>query len=458
MLQCKIVTITRKESGTVHFFASPADGARQLAEISKLSRMSATGNSQLIMPPGTEWTPGFDVARATDAYIATVPASDRAQSDAYFEGGYWLDLWGTLITVSIAWVLLSSRFSARVRDFTERHFKRANPPVLAYVLIYLAVVSLLTLPWELYTGFFREHAYSMSNHTLGGFLRDWVVGFAVNAALGGLALTGLYAILRRVGRRWIGWATLASGGLLFLLMLVFPVFIAPLFNDYQPLPAGEVRESILQLARENDVPADDVYWFNASSQTKRISANVSGVLGTTRISLNDNLLEGTSLPEIRAVMAHEMGHYALHHSYWLPLGLTLVFGLGFWAVDRSFDRIVRRHGRRWGVRGLADPAGLPLIIAIFGVTLFLLAPVINNMIRLAEHQADAYGLDAAREPHGFASTAMRLSSYRKLEPSALEEAILFDHPSGRTRVERAMRWLAEHPPTSAAGGATTAQP
>jgi STE24 endopeptidase len=201
-----------------------------------------------------------------------------------------------------------------------------------------------------------------------------------------------------------------------------------------------------------------VYWFDASRQTKRISAKVSGVLGTTRIALNDNLLEGTSLPEIRAVMAHEMGHYALHHSYWLPLGLTLVFGLGFWAVDRSFDRIVRRHGRRWGVRGLADPAGLPLIVAIFGMTLFLLTPVISNMIRFAEHQADAYGLDAAREPHGFASTAMRLSGYRKLEPSALEEAILFDHPSGRTRVERAMRWLAEHPPTSAAGGATTAQP
>jgi STE24 endopeptidase len=452
MLQCKIVTITRKESGTAHFLSSLAGGARSLPEESKLSRMSATRDSQPIMPPGTEWTPGFDVTRATDAYIATIPASERVQSDAYFEGGYWLGLWGTLITVTIAWILLSSRFSARLRDFTERHFRRVNPPVLAYTLVYLAVVGLLTLPWEIYTGFFREHAYGMSNQTLGGFLRDWGVGFAVNAALGGLALTGLYAILRRVGRRWIGWATLASGGFLFLLMLISPVFIAPLFNDYRPLPAGEVRESILQLARENDVPADDVYWFDASRQTKRISANVSGVLGTTRIALNDNLLEGTSLPEIRAVMAHEMGHYALHHSYWLPLGLTLVFGFGFWVVDKSFDRIVRRHGRRWGVRGLADPAGLPLIVAIFGVTLFLLTPVINNMIRFAENRADAYGLDAAREPHGFASTAMRLSSYRKLEPSALEEAILFDHPSGRTRVERSMRWLAEHPPASAAAG------
>jgi STE24 endopeptidase len=252
--------------------------------------------------------------------------------------------------------------------------------------------------------------------------------------------------VRRVGRRWVGWATVATGAFLFLVILISPVFIAPLFNDYQPLPPGEVRESILQLAHDNGVPADDVYWFNASKQTKRISANVSGTLGTTRISLNDNLLEGASLPEIRAVMAHEMAHYMLHHSYWLPLGMTLVFGLGFWAVDRSFDRIVRRRGQRWEVRGLADPAGLPLIVAILAVTLYLLTPVMNNMVRLAENQADAYGLDAAREPNGFASVAMRISNYRKLEPSAFEEAIFFDHPSGRTRVARAMRWLAEHPP------------
>jgi STE24 endopeptidase len=98
------------------------------------------------------------------------------------------------------------------------------------------------------------------------------------------------------------------------------------------------------------------------------------------------------------------------------------------------------------VRDLADPAGLPLAFAIFTVVLYFLTPVTNSMIRTAENQADAFGLDASREPHGFASVAMRLSSYRKLEPSALEEVIFFDHPSGRARVERAMRWLSDHPP------------
>ena len=100
-----------------------------------------------------------------------------------------------------------------------------------------------------------------------------------------------------------------------------------------------------------------MYWFDASKQTKRISANVSGLGGTTRIALNDNLLNGTSLPEIRAVMGHEMGHYRLHHGLWLALGFTIALGIGYFVINRMFGRFQRRHGERWGIRDLADPGG-----------------------------------------------------------------------------------------------------
>jgi STE24 endopeptidase len=145
-------------------------------------------------------------------------------------------------------------------------------------------------------------------------------------------------------------------------------------------------------------------------------------------------------------MGHEMGHYRLHHGLWLTLGFTIALGIGYFVVNRVFGRIQRRRGERWGVRDLADPAGVPLAMAILMIVLYLLTPVTNTMIRTAENQADAFGLDAAREPYGFASVAMRLSNYRKLEPGSLEEIIFYDHPSGRARVERAMRWLKEHPP------------
>ena len=258
-------------------------------------------------------------------------------------------------------------------------------------------------------------------------------------------LDGL-TVMRRVRERWVLWATAVTFVLILFVFMVSPVFVAPLFNQYHPLPPGEMRDSILALAKQSGVPADDVYWYNASKQTKRISANVSGLAGTTRISLNDNLMNETSLPEIRAVMGHEMGHYKLNHGIKLAVGFTIALGIGYFVVNYAFGRIQRRHGERWGIRDLADPAGLPLAFAILTVAMYLLTPVTNSLVRTAEHQADAFGLDAAREPHGFASVAMRLGTYRKLEPGALEEVIFFDHPSGRRRVARAMQWLADHPP------------
>jgi STE24 endopeptidase len=410
--------------------------------------MADAGSLPLDVPAGAEWSAGFDAARATDAWIATIPAAERAKSDAYFEGGYWIEAWGALVTVAIAWVLLETRLSARLRDLAERRAKKPFRQTLIYAALFLFATGILVLPWTLYVDFFREHQYGMSNQTLAAFLGEQGISLALEVAIGALAIAVLYAIVRRVRERWVYWATGATAVFLLFMIMVNPVFIAPLFNDYQPLPAGGLRDSILTLAHENGIPADDVYGYDASRQTTRISANVSGFLHTTRIALNDNLLNGTSAPEIRAVMAHEMGHYVLNHALWIPLGTALVLGVGFWAVNRLFGVIHARRGGRWGVRDIADPAGLPLAMAILAVVLLLLSPLSNGIVRIAENQADAFGLDAAKEPQGFASVAMRLASYRKIEPGPVEECVFFDHPSGRTRVLRSMRWLAEHPPAS----------
>jgi Zn-dependent protease with chaperone function len=401
---------------------------------------------QLTIPPEAAWGPTFDVGRATDAYIATIPAAERAKSDAYFEGGYWIGLWSTLIAIGVCWLLLRFRFAARLRDWAAA---RGRGPWLQSLVVatgFLLVFSLLLLPWSLYTDYFREHQYAMSNYTLGRYLREWGINTAFSVAFVGLALSGFYRIVRRVRERWVWWATAVTAVLILFVFMVQPVVLDPLFNDYKPLPAGELRDSILALAKKTRVPVDDVFWYDASRQTKRISANVAGLGGTARIALNDNLVNGTSLPEIRAVMGHEMGHYVLHHGIKLGLGFTLAFGIAYVVINRLFGRLQRGHGERWGVRDIADPAGLPLAFAIFTIVTYLLTPVTNGMIRAAENQADAFGLDAAQEPYGFASVAMRLGTYRKLEPGALEELIFYDHPSGRARVQRAMQWLKDHPP------------
>jgi STE24 endopeptidase len=256
----------------------------------------------------------------------------------------------------------------------------------------------------------------------------------------------LYAVFRRAPRRWWIWGTIVAVVFAFLGGLIAPVYIEPLFNAYEPLTNPEISEPILAMARANQIPVKQVFEVDASRQTTRVSANVAGFLGTTRIALNDNLLEQCSLPEIREVMAHEMGHYVLNHGAKLLTYFGLFVLIGFAFARVLFDLAVRRCGAKWGVRGIADPAGLPLLVLIFSTLVFVATPFINTVVRVTEREADAFGINTSREPDGMAKVALKLGAYRKLDPSPLEEFIFYDHPSGRARIRMAMDWKAANLP------------
>lgn len=381
---------------------------------------------------------------ATQAFMDRLKGEARVKSDAYAEGGYWLLLWNLLYGLLAAWLLLSTRVSARIRDFAERRSGNRNLQALTYVLVYVPLVALLTLPLTFYEGFYREHFYGLSNLSFAAWLGEAGIGLGVDMVITGIAITGLYMILRRLPHTWWAWGTVAGAVFIMLLFMIGPVFISPLFNTYKPLPEGPIRNDILSMARANGIPADNVYYFDASKQTKRVSANVSGLFGTTRISLNDNLLNRTTPAEIRAVMAHEMGHYVLNHGIKHTVSFSLVLLGGLLFLKLSWEWAARRFGDRYGIKGIADPAGLPLLVALFSVYIFLATPVYKTIIRTAETEADLFGLNAAREPDGFAEAIFKLAEYRKLEPGAVEEFIFFDHPSGYQRIFAAMRWKAEN--------------
>ncbi|HEY3663307.1 MAG TPA: M48 family metallopeptidase [Chthoniobacterales bacterium] len=399
-------------------------------------------------------TKSFDPAAATRAWLATVPAEKRARSDAYFEGGYWLILWNCLLAVAIAIFFLASGLSARLRDFAERLTRSKILQPALYAIPYVVIVYLLSFPLLVYSDFFREHAYGLANQSFGPWFGEQLIGLALTIAFSSLLMMALYAAFRRAPRTWWLWG---SGlGLLFLAlqMLIAPVFIAPLFNKYTPLSDPKISQPILAMATANQIPVHQVFEVDASRQSKRVSANVSGLFGTTRISLNDNLLKQCTLPEIRIVMAHEMGHYVLNHAFKLILYFGLFVAGAFAFSFVFFERAIRRWGAPWRVRGVADPAGLPLLVLLFTLYFFLLTPLANTAIRVTEREADAFGINTAREADGFAMVALKLGTYRKLDPGSLEEIVFFDHPSGRARIRMAMDWKAANLPPGDAGGTT----
>lgn len=387
---------------------------------------------------------GFDVASATRAYLDTLQGPARAQSDAYFEGGYWLPLWGTAIGVLVDWLFLRFRIAHALRAFGERVSKRAWIVTAITAFFYTLIGTLVTLPWTIYTGYTREKRYDLLDQTFGAWAGEQAIGIAMALVLMPLAVVAIYALIRRAPRSWWLWSTGVIGLFMLFAMVLGPVFIAPLFNQYTELEDGPLRDRIEAVAAQYEIPAEHIYVFDQSKQHKRISANVSGLGPTIRISLNDNLLERTSDEEILAVMGHEMGHYKLHHTWWIVGILLSLFALGLFVTSRVAPALIRRYGERWGVRDMGDPASLPVLAICLGIWMFLMTPATNSLIRWAESKADAFGLDAAREPDGFAKVAMRLSEYRKIEPGPLEEFVFFDHPSGATRVRMAMQWKADN--------------
>ncbi len=389
-------------------------------------------------------TAPFDPVSATEALLATVPPDVAARSDAYFEGGYWLLLWGTLVSVAAAWVLLHFGLAARMRDHAERASRRPWLSSLLFSAAFVVASTGLELPWSIYADFVREHRYELATQSFGEWIVEAGISLAVSVALFAPAFALFYGLIRRAGRAWWAWGSALAIALVAFALLIQPVYIEPLFNHYAPLEPGALREEILSLARANGVPTDDVLVVDSSRQTNRISANVAGLFGTARIALSDNLLAQGTPEEILAVTAHEIGHFALGHVSTLLIQLGLAFGVGFLFADRVFAAVHRRHGARFGVRDLADPAGLPILYAAFSVYLLLMTPALNTIIRVNESQADLFALNAARQPDGFASIALKLGSHRKLAPGPLEEALMFDHPSGRSRILMAMRWKAEH--------------
>lgn len=386
----------------------------------------------------------FDIDAAVEAYLSRQSPEEKARSDAYFEGGYWLQLWGFLYAIGVAWLLLRTGLSAKMRDQAERIVRWRPLQTALYTIGYVLLATLLFFPLTVYQGFFREHKYDLATQTFPGWLRDWAVDLGLSAILLAILFMALYGVFRKLPRTWWVWGGVVGLVFLVFLMVIGPVYIDPLFNTYTTLEDPEVRDPILSMARANGIEVDHVYQFDASRQTTRVSANVSGFMGTMAIRLNDNLLNRCSMAEIKEVMAHEIGHYVLNHVYemLIPFGLILVGAFAF--VRWSFDRVRARWGERWGVSGIGDVAGMPLLVALLATYFFLMTPVVNTVIRVNEAEADLFALHAAGEPDGAAEVALKLGEYRKLDPSPIEEFLLYDHPSGRSRIHMAMTWKAEH--------------
>ncbi|MBI2840262.1 MAG: M48 family metallopeptidase [Acidobacteria bacterium] len=400
--------------------------------------------SVIPIPPEAQPSANFSAEAATNAYMALIPPEAKARSDAYFEGGYWLRLWDILYGAAVALVLLNLRWSAAMRNLSERITRFKPLQTILYWTQYVVVTFILGFPLGVYDDYFREHKYGLATQTFGPWMTDQLKDMGIGLVLGAIITVILFGVVRRLQRSWWIWGSVVTVLFIIFVSLIAPVYLVPIFNKVTLLNDPKITDPILSMARANGIPAGDVYQIDASKQTTRMSANVSGFGHTMRITLNDNLLRRGSPEEIESVMGHEMGHYVLDHVYGGILFFGVVFVVGFALLRWALDWSLRRWGEKWQIRGIGDTAVLPLVVLMASIFFFVLTPVLNTYIRTIEHEADIFGLNASRQPDGFAQAAIHLGEYRKMSPGPIEEWIFYDHPSGRRRIHDSMTWKAEN--------------
>lgn len=387
----------------------------------------------------------FDPAAATAAYLAQLPPEAHAKATAYTQGGHWLDLWGFLIAVLVSFLIVRSGVLVGFRRNLERRKPRPVVVSLAVGVAYLLIDSVLSLPWSAYSGWWRQKQYGLTSQAFTGWLGETAITAVIGAVLFGLFLTALYALIRKAPRTWWLWSGGLTAVFIVIMMVLAPIYIEPIFNKYTPAPAGPVRDQVVAMAKANGIPADKIFVYNGSKQSNAYTANVSGLFGSARVAMSDTMFkQGADLAEVRGVVGHEMGHYAHYHSLWIAGVMSVLAVIAFFLVDRLFAPVSALMGADT-VRGLADPAGLPILAVILGVLGLLGQPATNSLIRIAESDADQYSLVHFNEPDGLSKALVKTIEYRAATPGRVEEILFYDHPAVGRRIRHAMDWKATHP-------------
>lgn len=368
--------------------------------------------SETVGVTSNEETP--DAARRAPGPVAVPEASEKTQR--FYRSGNLLWLFNKAWALLIPALFLFTGFSARMRDVAQGVGRKWFFVIAAYVVIYFAVNYLLNLPLNYYQGFVRQHEYGISKQSFEQWFGDSLKSLMV-MVVGGILLVWIpYLLIKRSPQRWWLYTGIAAIPVMMLFMLVLPIWIAPLFNDYGPMQDKGLEAEILQLADRAGIEDSRVFEVNKSEDTEAMNAYVGGFLNTKRIVFWDTLIQKLDRDQVLAVMAHEMGHYVLGHLWKAILLFSVLILLSLYAIHRTMPVLIRRFHSRFGFDDPADIASLPLLILLMSAFSLVAVPVAFAFTRHMEHESDRFALEVRRDNYAMASALVFLHHENLVHP------------------------------------------
>ena len=374
------------------------------------------------------------------------------QALAFHRSGNVLWAFARLWDIAVPFGLLVSGASAKLRNLAKRIGRNWFFTAGIYVILFLLIVFLLDLPLRYYAGYVRLHEYGLSRQSLGKWLGDSVLHLLVDMIGAFLVAWVPFLLIARFPRSWWLVTGLLMIPFLAIVMLITPVMIDTLFNDFRPMsevvdkPKGPeavkpidrraLEAKILELAGRAGISAEQVFEVDKSVDTVAVNAYVTGLFGTHRIVLWDTMLAKLDEKEILAIMGHEMGHYALGHVGWTIVMSSVIVLTGLFFTDWVGRRLVARFHSRFGFDSLADIAATPLLLVLIGLSSTALAPVAMAYSRYHEHEADRFSLELT---HMNRSTARAFADLQRENLGVPRHALVYKiwratHPSIAERI------------------------
>jgi STE24 endopeptidase len=398
------------------------------------------------VPPGTEVAQVRAMVLEDETAPVTVPEPSE-QAMRYYRTGNLLWFVEQAWSIAVLVLLLATGLSAALRNLARRIGRNWFFTIVIYFVLFTILTAIIDLPLSYYAEFVREHAYGLSNQTFGKWFGDTLKSLAVACIVGALVMWVPYLLLRKSPRRWWLYTAIALVPFIVLANLVAPIWIAPLFNKFEPMQDKALEQKILSLAGRAGIEGSRVYQVNKSVDTKTLNAYVAGLFGTKRIVLWDTTLKRMTDRELLFVMGHEMGHYVLHHVWQAIAFSVVILAASLYVAYRAADAVIARYGGRWGFTSLADVASLPLLLLLMSAFGLVVTPLELAFTRHVEHEADRFGLEITQTNHsaGTAFVKLQQDALANPRPGLLYKIFRESHPPLGERIDFANEY---HPWTT----------
>ena len=309
--------------------------------------------------------------------------------------------------------------------------------IALYILVFVIIIDIITIPLSFYGGFVLEHIFKLSNQKFLGWVKDEIKKFMLSLVLLVVLVEIMYIFLRNFPNSWWIFVTIIWIFFSIVMAKLAPVLIFPLFYKSVPIENEDIKKELESLSEGTGINIQGVYKINLSKNTKKANAALAGMGSTRRVLLGDTLLDSYSLAEIKSVFAHELGHHVYHHIWKMLVIGTITGGFGFAICHYVLSKMIEILG----FQSIHDIAAFPVICIILAALGFILMPIQNAISRRFERESDRYAIEKTNDPEAFISTMDKLAEQNLADrtPNRLVELLLYSHPPISKRIEMAKK-------------------